>query len=158
MKKIIATTLISCLLTSASAQTEKGDWMVGGGLRLNTSNNRTEIAFSPNAGIFVINNFAIGGNISLDYTKSGDTKITSFGIGPFVRYYFTTANVRPLLQANINYLSTKVKIPSNSSTNNEFKFFLFIDHAFYQAHYRSRSQGQHLKRRQEHRLQDDCVY
>jgi len=124
MKKIIATTLISCLLTSASAQTEKGDWMVGGGLRLNTSNNRTEIAFSPNAGIFVINNLAIAGNISLDYAKSGDTKITSFGIGPFVRYYFTTANVRPLLQANINYLSTKVKIPSNSSTNNGFNFFL----------------------------------
>ena len=124
MKKIITATLLIALFTTANAQTEKGDWMVGGGLRLNASDNNTEIAFEPNAGIFIINNFAVGGSIALDYTKSGNTKITSFGIGPFLRYYFTSANVRPLLQANINYLTSKVKIPGNSSTNSGVNFFL----------------------------------
>jgi hypothetical protein len=60
----------------------------------------------------------------LNYTKAGDTKVTSFGIGPFVRYYFTNANVRPLLHANLNYLSSKVKTPVITSTNNGLNFFL----------------------------------
>lgn len=124
MKKIITVGFIVAAFLTVNAQTEKHDWMVGGGLRLNTGDNSTQIAFTPNAGIFVINNLAIGGNISLDYAKSGDTKFTSFGLGPFVRYYFTQANVRPLLQGNINYLSTKVKIPGSSSTNNGLNFFL----------------------------------
>src|SRR5438045_3798116 len=124
MKKILTACIIILLVISANAQTEKGDWMVGGGLRLNTSNNNTQISFAPNAGIFVINNLAVGGNVTLDYSKSGDNKVTSFGIGPFVRYYFTDAKVRPLLQGNINYLSSKVKVPNSSSTNNGLNFFL----------------------------------
>jgi len=124
MKKIIAACVIVLLFTSVNAQTEKGDWMVGGGLRLNTSDNNTQISFAPNAGIFIINNLALGGNFSLDYSKAGDNKVTTFGIGPFVRYYFTNAKVRPLLQGNLNYLSSKVKVPNNSSTNNGLNFFL----------------------------------
>jgi hypothetical protein len=124
MRKIIAATLMIVFFTAANAQTEKGDWMVGGGLRLNTSDNSTEIGFAPNAGIFVINNLAIGGNILLDYTKAGDAKVTTFGFGPFVRFYFTDAKVRPIIQGNVNYLSTKVKIPQNTSTNNGLNFFL----------------------------------
>ena len=124
MKKIITATLLVALFTIANAQTEKGDWMVGGGLRLNTSDNNTEIAIQPTAGIFFVNNLAFGGNIALDYVKSGDTKVTSFGIGPFLRYYFTHAKVRPMLHGAINYLSSKVKTPGNSSTNNGFNFFL----------------------------------
>jgi hypothetical protein len=112
------------LFTTANAQTEKGDWMVGGGLRLNTADNSTEIAFQPNAGLFVIKNLAVGGSISLDYSKTGLNKVTTFGIGPFVRYYFTSAKVRPILQGNLNYLSTKVDLGGNSSTNNGLNFFL----------------------------------
>lgn len=124
MKKFITASLLITLFTTANAQTEKQDWMIGGGLRLNTSDNNTQIAFEPNAGIFVIKNLAVGGNILLDYSKAGDNKVTSFGIGPFVRYYFTNANVRPLLHANLNYLSSKVKTPVITSTNNGINFFL----------------------------------
>lgn len=124
MKKFITASLLIALFTTANAQTEKQDWMVGGGLRLNTSDNNTEIAFQPNAGIFVIKNLAVGANISLDYAKTGNTKLTSFGIGPFVRYYFTNAKVRPLLHASLNYLSSKVKTPVTTSTNSGLNFFL----------------------------------
>jgi hypothetical protein len=124
MKKFIVASLLFALFTTANAQTEKQDWMVGGGLRLNTSDNNTEIAFQPNAGIFVIKNLAVGANISLDYSKAGDSKVTTFGIGPFVRYYFTNAKVRPLLQGNLNYLSSKLKTPAFTSTNTGLNFFL----------------------------------
>jgi len=124
MEKFITASLLIALFSTANAQTEKGDWMVGGGLRLNTSDNNTQITFEPNAGIFVINNLAIGGNITLNYAKAGDTKVTSFGFGPFVRYYFTNAKVRPMLHGNFNYISTKVKTPGVTSTNNGLNLFL----------------------------------
>jgi len=124
MKKFITASLFIALFTTANAQTQKGDWMVGGGLRLNTSDNSTQIVFAPNAGIFVIKNLAVGGNIALSYSKAGDTKVTSFGIGPFTRFYFTDAKVRPLLQGNLNYLSSKVKTPIITSTNTGLNFFL----------------------------------
>ena len=68
---------------------------------------------------------AIGGNLALVYAKSGDAKATSFGIGPFVRYYFTNANVRPILQGSLNFTSEKVKITGfPSTTNNGTNYFL----------------------------------
>ncbi|MGK2861382.1 MAG: outer membrane beta-barrel protein [Chitinophagaceae bacterium] len=125
MKKLLLTITLSIGFIFAFAQTEKGDWMVGGGLRLNTSDNSTEIALTPDAGIFIINNLAFGGNISFIYSKYGDAKVTSFGIGPFARYYFTNARVRPILHGNLNFLSQKTKIIGlPSSTNNVTSYFL----------------------------------
>lgn len=125
MKKILLTLILSAGLIIANAQTEKGDWMVGGGFRLNTSDNNTVISLAPNAGAFIIKNLALGGNLEFSYVKSGDTKITSFGIGPFVRYYFTNANVRPILHGSLNFLSSKTKITSlGSDSNTGLNFFL----------------------------------
>jgi Outer membrane protein beta-barrel domain len=125
MKKILLSLVILTAFMVAHAQTEKGDWLVGGNFRLNTSDNNTEIALSPDAGVFVIKNLAIGGNLALVYAKSGDAKATSFGIGPFVRYYFTNANVRPILQGSLNFTSEKVKITGfPSTTNNGTNYFL----------------------------------
>ena len=45
-------------------------------------------------------------------------------MGPFARYYFTHDNVRPFLHSKVDYLSTKVNIPSNASTNNGLNYFL----------------------------------
>jgi hypothetical protein len=119
MKRILLTMALSATFIIANAQTEKGDWMVGGGFRLNTSGDNTEITLNPNAGAFVINNLALGGNFQFSYSKIGDNKVTVFGIGPFVRYYFTEANVRPIVQGHFNYISRQSKIsgfPSNTSS------------------------------------------
>ena len=108
-----------------NAQTEKGDWMIGGNFRLNTSDNNTEITLAPDAGVFIINNLALGANIAFVYAKSGDAKVTSFGIGPFLRYYFTNATVRPILQGSLNFTSEKTKITGYpSTTNNGTNYFL----------------------------------
>ena len=88
MKKTIYTIILMAGYLFASAQTETGDWMVGGSFRLNTGDNNTTIGLTPNAGVFIIRNLAIGGNIGFDYSKLGNNKTTDFRIGPFTRYYF----------------------------------------------------------------------
>ena len=117
MRKIIMTTLLAGFFIAANAQTAKQDWIVGGRVDLNTGDNSTHIGFSPAAGIFVIDNFAIGANFLIDYNKSGDVKATDFGVGPFFRYYFTKGMVKPLLHASVSYLSSKYKSPAFSTTN-----------------------------------------
>jgi outer membrane protein len=124
MKKYFVLMLLTGIAGLASAQTSKGDWMVGGTIGLNTNNSNTEISFSPTAGGFVIDNLAIGGEFMLDYTKTGNNKVTDFGFGPFVRYYFTNANVRPIVQGDLGYVSQHVTNGSFSSTNNGSHYFL----------------------------------
>ena len=122
MKKIIAIIFLIGVVYTVNAQTEQGDWLVGGRIDLNTAKNSSQFRFNPNAGVFVINNLAVGGNFAIDYAKSGDVKTTSFGIGPFARYYFTTSNAKPLIHTSFNYISSKIKGPSTSITNNGFSF------------------------------------
>ena len=125
MKKMLLTLLLTTGVIIANAQTEKGDWMVGGNLSLNTSGNNTEFSLTPDIGIFIINNLAFGGNLGFIYSKSGDANVTSFGIGPFLRYYFTTARIRPILHGSLNFLSQKTKITGlPSTTNNVTSYFL----------------------------------
>ena len=127
MKKYVCSFLALTVVVISQAQTEQGDWLVGGNFRLNTADKNTEIAFNPNAAYFFVENLAIGANISLNSSKSGNNKYTSFGIGPYARYYFTTQNqtIRPILQGSFNYLSAKNKISNiTSSTNTGTNFFL----------------------------------
>lgn len=63
MKKIIAVIFLTAIFYTANAQTEKGDWLIGGRVDLNTGENSTQIRFNPGAGVFVINNLAIGGEL-----------------------------------------------------------------------------------------------
>lgn len=128
MKKLLiasALLLLSVVTYKANAQTEKNDWMVGGGFGFNTAKSNSEFKFSPNAGVFVINNLAVGANVVLDFSKSGTNKVTDVGIGPFVRYYFKPDNnsVAPLLHTSFNFLSTRIKDNNYSNTTNGTNFF-----------------------------------
>src|SRR4026207_1545105 len=118
MRKIFTTIVLAGIFITGNAQTEKKNWLVGGRIDLNTGENSTHIGFSPAAGIFVIDNFAIGANFLIDYNKSGDVKATDFGVGPFLQYYFLKGMVKPLIHASVNYLSSKYKSPAFSTTNN----------------------------------------
>ncbi len=126
MKKILSGLALLAFVMTADAQTSKDDWMVGGNFRLNTTDNNTQIAFTPNAGVFVADNFAVGGNFSLAFSKIGSTRNTDFMVGPFVRYYFTTETqaVRPIVHAAFNYISQKTKNGSFSSTRNGSNYFI----------------------------------
>jgi hypothetical protein len=127
MKKNAFTLLLFILIAgAASAQTERGNWLVGGNLDLNTVSNATRFNISPMVGYFFVDNFAAGGNLNFDLAKYGDSKVTTWGIGPFVRYYFGTGNVRPLLDGDLNFTSNKTKLTSTetSSTSNGMNYFL----------------------------------
>lgn len=126
MKKVLLSALLVGFVSVLNAQTQKNDWMVGGNFRLNTADNNTQIAFTPNAGLFVIDNLAVGANFTLNYQKDGNNKFTAFGVGPFARYYFTTESqkIRPIVHGSFNYLSRKNKVGSVSSTNNGTNYFL----------------------------------
>jgi len=125
MKKILLSIILLAVFGMSNAQTDQGDWMIGGNFRLIASDNNTVIGLTPNAGIFIINNLALGGNLDLVYSKLGDRKTTDFGIGPLLRYYFTKANVRPILHGSLNFTSEKVKITNGASTtNNGINYFL----------------------------------
>lgn len=116
---------------NVSAQTEKGDWLVGGLLNLNTAKNNTTFTFSPNAGYFILNKFAIGGNLVFSYEKLGDLKINTFGIGPIVRYYFTDEKVRPFFAGDMTFEKRKFETSAGSNTEDAFGWFLGGGAAFF---------------------------
>lgn len=117
MKRISLSLLVFLFLGfAATAQTEKGNWLVGGTLGLNTSKNNTNINFSPAAGYFFLHNFAAGAALNLGYSKIAFNKVSTFGIGPFARYYFGTMNIRPFGDAELSFDSQKSKTTSSSSS------------------------------------------
>ncbi len=124
MKRVAFFVLSVSFSVISCAQTSQGDWMVGGFFRINTSENNTLVGLTPSAGAFVINNLAFGGNLTLNFSKTGDEKNSSFGIGPFARYYFTNANVRPLFHSNLNFLTNKTTIGNVSNRNTGINYFL----------------------------------
>jgi hypothetical protein len=125
MKKIVFSLLVLIAVGhGAFAQTEKGSWLVGGNLNLNTAKNNTEISLIPSAGYFFVNNFAAGVNAEVSYSKIADVKNTTLGIGPFARYYFGTMNIRPFADGELTFESNKSKTSTGSDTYNSSSFFL----------------------------------
>lgn len=125
MKKIVLGALLSCAgWLGAQAQVEKGDWLVGGSININTSSNTT-VSITPSAGYFFLNRFAAGGIFNVSYEKTSDLKSTIIGIGPFARYYFGKGNLKPFLASELLFGSTKYQYPGeNSFTRNGHNFFL----------------------------------
>ena len=84
MKKLVLACSLLMATMVASAQTEKNTMLLGGNLTFNSTESVNSFSATPNIGVFVINNLAIGGEFSL-FTSGG---YTSWGVGPFARYYF----------------------------------------------------------------------
>jgi hypothetical protein len=70
---------------SGTIQSYHGETIVG-----NTVSKTTVFALnlSPGAGYFIIDNFAIGANLTTTYYKQGLNKYYTLGLGPWARYYF----------------------------------------------------------------------
>ncbi len=132
MRKIIFTfLLLFAAVFTVYSQTDQGDWLVGGSININTAEGSSTIGFSPSAGVFVIGNFAVGANLVFVTSKTGNTRQTDFGIGPFTRFYFTKADVRPFLHGDLNFLSSKTKLTNISNTNSGFNYSLGVGLAFF---------------------------
>ncbi|MDJ1473322.1 outer membrane beta-barrel protein [Cytophagaceae bacterium DM2B3-1] len=97
-------------------QTDKGTFMVGGSIgNLSFQSDYLGVSFSPTVGYFVVTNLVVGLTPAFEYKtftlmNDSKTKSTSFGIGPFVRYYFGEGKLKPLLNASFLYYRNTVKL------------------------------------------------
>ena len=98
MKKVLLSLIaVAGLAFTTQAQTEKGNFLLGGNLELNTDKNdgaaKTDLNFSvvPSVGYFFTNNFAVGTGIGYEYAKTYNAttsaKSTAFVVSPFLRGY-----------------------------------------------------------------------
>ena len=126
MKKIYLGVCAHCCACGAIAQTEQGNWLIGGNFTLNTGDNRTTVSLTPTAGYFVINNLAVGGNVNFTFVQIGENKTTQFGIGPLTRYYFGQRNIRPFAHGELNFISQKLKAANITNTENGIGYFLAL--------------------------------
>ncbi|MEL6560792.1 MAG: outer membrane beta-barrel protein [Bacteroidota bacterium] len=110
MKKHLLITILlfgSIMLSSQlSAQTEKGNMLLGGSVNFSYTDNdfdtgsstndistNTSLNINPSFGYFIADNFVVGANIGLSFfsseSDSGNLTTSSNGVtfGPFARYY-----------------------------------------------------------------------
>ena len=134
MKKIIVGFLaVMAMTTTLHAQTEKGDWMVGGNIAISTATNNSEFAIQPMGGYFVANNFVIGASVVLDFQKTGDTKYSVVSAGPFARYYINikNSNFKPFFHAEYDLGNQVTTTPIAKTNNTTGKFLLGAGGAFF---------------------------
>ncbi|OPB87247.1 OmpW family outer membrane protein [Elizabethkingia occulta] len=137
MKKNLLLGAFALLGFAASAQTEKGSWVVGGSTSIGFNNVSTKVksdnttfdgpkvntfTIAPSAGYFVIDKLSVG--LDLAYTnattKYDGAKTTSntFAILPTATYYFTDNTViKPYLGAGIGYASNTEKEEYRGKSN-----------------------------------------
>lgn len=95
MKKIVLVAIFAVAGLTASAQTEKGNVLLGGSIGLGTSKSdasgaksSTNFEIMPKAGYFVSNNTAVGLGLGYEYNKfSNGEKSDVFTVAPFGRAY-----------------------------------------------------------------------
>jgi hypothetical protein len=69
----------------------QGNWVVGGGvgsIGFNFSSGTFALNLVPHAGYFISNNLALGAQTTLELTAYDGGTNFSYGISPFLRYYF----------------------------------------------------------------------
>lgn len=96
MKKILVAVSALVLGTTAMAQTDQGTWMFGAGSNLGFTSGKVDndqedatsnLDLNVRAGYFVIDNLAIGLDVSYGSESTGGVSSTTMGVGPYLRYY-----------------------------------------------------------------------
>ncbi len=104
---------------SASAQTEKGRWLVGGNAGFSSSKaggasaSVSSFNINPNAGYFVADNIAVGAGVGFTSATGG---FSAFAAAPFVRYYFLPLGTNAKLFANGSFGFGSVKPGSGAAS------------------------------------------
>lgn len=124
MKKIFigAVLLTAGLFTTANAQIQEGNWMVGSSLVASNFGLNTgagyNIGIQPRGAYFIKDNVAVGGYVDLGINKVSKDSNTRFnyGVGALGRYYMSPGEqgVDNLLQHGRFFLEGNVGIGGNS--------------------------------------------
>lgn len=131
MKKIkIITALTLLLAVNTNAQITKGNWMVGGSgnfysyqLKDNYgTNSGMGIELRPNVGFFIKDKLAIGISPLFAYSKpENGSSVTSYGIGPYIRYYLLKPENRVNILTHVGYACSGSNNSIDKSTALDFK-------------------------------------
>jgi outer membrane protein W len=133
MRKMLLFILMITSVAALEAQTNRGDWMVGGNLRINTTESNNEVTFQPMAGYFFAKSFAAGSEFKLSFSKFGSEKSTSIGLGPFARYYFNLNNssFKPLVHSSFTFESVTTRQNSIKNRNTVTSLFIGAGAAYF---------------------------
>ena len=142
MKKIVLAAMIALGAVSANAQEygfNEGDVIVEGMLGYNSTDDTQDevktsnFTFTPKAGYFITNNFALGLELGFGSNKRDDygstpsvEKDNVMGIGVFGRYYFAELGQRFKVysELGVGYLSYKNELEDgNGTTENKASGF-----------------------------------
>lgn len=136
----IVVLLVACI--QVNAQTEKGNFMAGGGARIDANDRTFSVTVNPTLGCFFVNNFAGGLTTDLGYSSTrehaGTTTyhrdVTTLGAGPFLRYYFSTARIRPFIDGNTVFTTHKTEGHTTTTTSSGATYFVAPGAAFFLNH------------------------
>jgi hypothetical protein len=145
MNKVVITVFVAALFTTTvKAQTLSGDMMVGGSINVSSVtrqsgsvNDMSSFTFSPSFGYFISDHLAIGTSLTLGTSRSGTgaakTTSSSFGFGPFARYYKFTSNENFAFfgQAGINIFTGRTDPAAGSVTKSSAVSFSIAPGAAY---------------------------
>lgn len=152
-KLFCASLILFLCLNLISAQTEKGNFLVGISAPLNltgdsqvgfvsqkrkgdgfeTDPQKTfSITLAPRGGYFVIDGLAVGLDLNLGYAKitddffsGGEFSVTQVLVTPFARFYLPSGNVKPFFECTGGIGSSKSKF-DDDSFNSENTSNLFL--------------------------------
>ena len=129
--------IILILLYSSNvySQITKNNWLMGGQLSFDhrkTTTDRSEISSTvfqgkPNIGYFFIDKLAGGIEFDLIHrvsNLSSKTRATTFGVGPFIRYYFLNTDSRVNLVSDVR-IAFHVASNSQTAGNSSFTSYSF---------------------------------
>jgi outer membrane protein len=136
MKKLVLVLITAVLVNYVNAQTSKGNMMVGGALSFYTLSDQSDsdyeykgTSFSPSFGYFLFDNFAVGAELSVgsNTEDTGNTKrvTSSFGFGPFARYYKFTSNESFAFFGQARFLYSSGKVDDTPGGENKTQAISF---------------------------------
>ncbi len=117
-KTIFALLLTLCFAATAHAQLiDKGTLMAGGTLEFTTEKNDNVFILNPTLGYFFADNLALGASLSY----SSVSKLNSFSVGPFARYY---TNFGLFAHSGLNFTHLE-----NAENENDLDFLIGLGYA-----------------------------
>ncbi|CAN5528767.1 hypothetical protein BH23BAC1_BH23BAC1_28230 [soil metagenome] len=117
MKRLVL--FISLIIShyTVFGQTEKDSFLLGGLARVDLTNEPYAF-FSPQLGMFMAKNFALGATVPISFSSTENSNSFYYGFGPFFRGYFGSSKFKPFLEGGIYFATEHTKFVNN---NREFK-------------------------------------
>ncbi len=119
MKSIILLYSLFVSTQCLNAQIKQGNWLAGisGHYRIKLDGDHySSLSLNPSVGLFILNRLALGTSANTYFYRSGGMNITTYGLGPYVRYYFLPSEkkINLFLQPSFSFSKSKYDYPETT--------------------------------------------